>query len=763
MENKLIYLTEATAFEEALPLGNGTLGAMIYGRSENEKISLNHDTLWSGKPRRYVRPNAKDAYQEAKKLVLADRIEEATSLLEKDFSANYGESYLPMGNLFITHHGSGTVSAYRRELNLETGIVSVCYDRDGDHFSREYFISHPDDALVVRMTSQNPASYTLTMDCQLKYAVTTSKDALYLTGECPTSIAPNYAKGLIPTVYDGDGIKFAAIAAVRTNGDIHAGETALSVENATELVVTLCAKTSFISFDVLPEKKCYYPCEEQVRTVAKKEYASLRAAHVRDFSALYDRVKLDLGFKTPDLPTDQRLMAEDKSKDLGLCELLFNFGRYLIIAASREGSQATNLQGIWNEEFFAPWSSNYTVNINTEMNYWPVLMCSLAGLDMPIIELVKKLSVTGAKTARDFYGAKGYCSHHNVDLWGLSTPVGASRKGCLCYAYWNLSAGWLCRHVFEHYEYTLDRDYLEKTAYPLMRGAAEFYLSLMTEDGEYDIICPSTSPENTYYHGENAVALARYTTMSQAILIDLFTNICRTAEILGIDDDFVKEVRAHLPRLNTYKIGSEGQLLEYDKDFPEVDIRHRHTSHLYGLYPGESITTESTPALAKACEKTLLRRGDVSTGWAMGWRVNLWAKLKDGDHALKLVKDQLHYIPYHQRRVSFGGGTYANLFDAHPPFQIDGNFGVCAGIAQMFLQCEDGKLRLLPALPADFANGSIEGLAAKGNITVNITWKNGKITAFSLISPIAQTVTVDAQGTEIVIALSADQVYTFEA
>ena len=743
MENKLRYASPAAYFEEALPLGNGTLGAMVYGGCERERISLNHDTLWSGKPYQKTRQNAESAYRKAQSLALAGKLPEAEKLLEKEFTSDYGQSYLPVGNLWIeTVHGA-SFNGYYRELDMENGVVRVSYTAQGTRFEREYFVSHPDRCICVRLRSEKPSDMTVSADSPLKSEVCAGGSALYLTGECPVSIAPSYARNICPTVYDGEGMKVTAVADVRTDGAISAEKGSIRISGATETFLTVCIETSFLSFDVMPTGDSLGACERRLDAVRKKSYGELFLAHTADFSHWYNCVKLDLGFETPALMTDARVKAPEKSADLGLAELLFNFGRYLVIASSREDSQATNLQGIWNEEMFAPWSSNYTVNINTEMNYWPVLMCNLAGFDMPIVDLTKKISVTGARTAKDFYGAKGYCAHHNIDLWGLSTPVGAQNNGCICYAFWNVSAGWLCRHVWEHYEYTLDREYLKKTAYPLMRGAAEFFLStLIPYEGKY-IMCPATSPENTYYFADGVkLALAPYTAMSQAIVKDLFENVSRAAEVLEIEDAFVREVREKLSLLMPYGVNENGSLTEFDIDRPETDEKHRHTSHLYGLYPGESITVETTPALAEACRQTLLRRGDVSTGWSMGWRVNLWAKLGNGNHALELVKRQLTYVDPHEHRTWKGGGTYPNLFDAHPPFQIDGNLGVCAGIAQMFLQSENDKIKILPALPDAFAEGSVSGLLAKGGVTVGIDWKGGKPTKCTLSSGVSQTVTL---------------------
>lgn len=743
MENHLQYNHPATCFEQALPLGNGSIGAMIYGDYRHERISLNHDTLWSGKPRRITRPAAHSAYVRSRQLVCQGRQAEAEAILERDFSADWSQSYLPLGNLYMSCSAQGEVRNYLRHLNLQTATVTVSYTQGNNRFEREYFVSHPDNCFVLHISSQRPADYIFSADSQLKNTVYASDGRLYLTGECPVSIAPAYARESVPTVYDGTGIHFAAIGTVKTNGHVHCSNDTLSVKNATELTLLLCIETSFAGFDMPPNKPYLLPCETQLQTVTAKPYSEIYNRHVADHCALYDRVQADFGSPSSQEMTDKRLLSESKNDDLGLIELLYNFGRYLIIASSRKGTQATNLQGIWNEQLFAPWSSNYTLNINTQMNYWPVLMNNLAGLDFPIIELTKKLSFTGADVAKHFYNASGYCAHHNTDLWGHASAVGMQSKGCTRYAFWNISAGWLCRHLWEHYEYTLDKSYLRDTAYPLMEGAAKFFLTLLEKDGDYYTLFPTTSPENSYMHPQyGRTALARNCAMTQAIIIDLFANLSHAADILNIQDDLTSQIRAIIPFLNNYRIGSEGQLLEFEEEFVEHDIHHRHLSHLYGLYPGESITLESTPELAQACRISLKRRGDESTGWGMGWRVCLWAKLKDGDHAFKLVQDQLRCIDPATNETSFNGGTYPNLLDAHPPFQIDGNFGVCAGITMFFLQCEDNKLRILPALPTKMRSGSIRGLKAKGNITVDITWRDGCLLHCTLTSAVDCAVTV---------------------
>lgn len=763
MEKLLKYSSPAKHFEEALPLGNGQLGAMVYSKTDIDKISLNHDTLWSGKPGDEYVENAYESNERAKALVKQNKRYEAQRELDENFSGTWLCSYMLLGTLYIERIGAGTnVTNYKRTLDLEKGIATLSYTEDGIDFTREYFVSFPNDCMMVKLTSSKPVTYELYGDCVGKSHVTAWENNLYFTGECPTSLAPSYHKTAKPIVYDGNGVKVSANAKVKSNGTISTNEIdRIRIEDATEATVYFCAETSFVSFDKLPNKPTYYECIEKMEKLYSLSYEEIKNAHVDDFSSLFNRVVTDFGGEESQLDTDERLKSENK--DLGLCELLYNFGRYLVISASREGSQATNLQGIWNDQYYAPWSSNYTLNINAEMNYWPVLMSDLVSCNQPMINLVKNISQNGKETAKRYYNAEGFACHHNSDLWAHTTPVGSKRETCTQYAYWNMSPGWLCRHLYEHYEYTLDKSFLEKTAYPIMKEAAKFYLSIMEKQGDNWLIFPSTSPENSYVEDKKWIYIAPYTVMSQSIVEDLFINISKSAKILGIDDDFTKTINERKDQLGIYKAGSLGQLLEYDYEVEEVDPQHRHVSHLYAFYPADIITTENSPEIAEMVKNSLLRRGDEGTGWSMGWKVNLWAKLKDGDRALKLVKNQLRYMPAEPDDsvdMWHAGGTYANMFDAHPPFQIDGNYGVCAGIAQMFLQCEDGKVRILPALPSEMKNGSIKGLLAKGNIKVDIEWKNNKLSGLKLVTPIKQTAIINIDGKDMAVSLEPNVAYT---
>ena len=445
-----------------------------------------------------------------------------------------------------------------------------------------------------------------------------------------------------------------------------------------------------------------------------------------------DRVRFRLKKnEEADLPTDERLIRYQTEKnDPALYELIFHFGRYLMISASRPGTLAMNLQGIWNPSMLPPWSSNYTININTEMNYWPAEECALGDMAEPLFDLVEALRVTGEETARTFYGARGSVSHHNTDAWAMSNPVGERRDGSAVWAFWQMSFGWLCRHLFDHYLYTLDEAFLRKRALPCIRAAARFYLDILKDvDGEL-AVSPTTSPENTYLSGGKHYSVTRAAAMSDAIVREVFDEMRLACRALGVEDETLSEIDRVYPRLRSFKVGSRGQMLEWDREFEETDPHHRHTSHLYALHPAHEITPEETPALADACRRTLELRGDDGTGWSLGWKINFWARLNDGDHALRLIKNQLRFVPSADDgavRYSGGGGTYLNLFDAHPPFQIDGNFGATSGIAEMLMRTENEKITLLPALPSEWPDGEITGLCAMNDMRVNIAFALGTL------------------------------------
>ncbi len=758
MQHQLWYNQPATCFEEALPIGNGSLGAMVYGGTHTEKLSLNLDTLWSGKQQDYISENAPAVYKQAQQLMLEGKTTEAEDLMVNHFNNMWSAYYLPMANLYIESDRNAQATGYRRQLDLTTAIASTAFA----DAVREAFVSFPHKCLVIRETDSQKANFTIRLDSQLQYQIRPEGDTLILSGRCPADGGSRWEdSGYVPFIYKEDeGITFTLALKIITDGEVSAADGVLSVQNASDLLILATAESSYtghgLPYDENHEAKCLLTLKE----AAAADFDTLKNRHIEDHASLYNRVCLDLKAEESSLPTDERLAQEEKDK--GLVELLFNYGRYLTIASSRPGSQASNLQGIWNEHLVAPWRANYTVNINTEMNYWPTLMCGLTECTEPLVALIRKIADTGRAAAQNYYGAEGFTAHHNVDLWGHASPVGGrNNPSSNLYANWCLSSGWLCAHLFWQYEYTLDKEFLRTTAYPIMKEAAKFYLSVMIEDNGELILCPSSSPENAYFGDDGQRhALSKKATMSQAIIYELFTNCITSCEILGIDADFSAHLRAALAKIHPHAIGRDGRLLEWDKDYEDVEVHHRHVSHLYGLFPGEQITCETTPELAQACKKTLEVRGDAGTGWSLGWKVNLWAKLKDGDRTLKLVHDQLTLVRSDVTEYRGKGGTYPNMLDAHPPFQIDGNFGVTSGIAQMFVQHENGKILILPALPTSFADGEIRGLRTKGDVTVSITWKNGKAEKVTLLSPFTQIVHVQMNGLVFEVSLAADEIYT---
>lgn len=760
MEHLLKYSKPATHFIEALVLGNGSLGASVYGDIARERISLNHDTFWSGTPRPHLHEGAYEALCEASEHIRTGEIAEGQKIIEERFNANFSQAFLPLGNLYIEAKHIDN-SDYTRTLSLDEAIARVEYTTEHGKAKKEYFVSYPQGAMFIRLTSDFMEDYTLSFDTQMKYhSICAEGTSLTMTGKAPYLV---HARGHIPAgeseqvIWDGEQepISFTASLRVIGDGEVVGNGDRLIIKRARNVTVILVINTSFISYNVPPTKEHRALSHAQLDTLANTDYFTHKEEHIRDYQALYHRVSLDLCSVPDTRDTDERL--REKNGTNGLYELLFNFGRYLTIASSREGSQATTLQGIWNEELVPPWQSNYTVNINTEMNYWPTLMCNLKECYGPLISFIRKVSDTGSAVAKHYYHRDGFVAHHNVDLWGMTNPVGLKTQGSAVYAFWNLSSGWLAHHLYEYYLYTHDEVFLREVAYPILCESAKFYLQGLEEVDGHLVHSPSTSPENTFQYRGRTQAVSRYTTMSQSIIQNLFCDVLSSAKLLGIEDELTGRIQNLSLPLALFRIGSKGQLLEWDEEYEETDEKHRHISHLFGLYPGTLLTTESTPLLTDACRKSLEGRGMDGTGWSLSWKINVSAKLKDGELAFCFMTKQL--APCHElgTNMSNGGGTYPNLLDAHPPFQIDGNFGYCAGVSQLLLQCEDGKIKLLPALPRAFRNGSVKGLVAHGDVTVDLNWQNGKLISCTLLCPRDITLTVQYKETEKTFLLHAKQ------
>lgn len=737
---ELWYKEPAAYWEEALPLGNGRLGAMVWSGVEREKISLNEDSLWSGYPQSHDIPGAADYYAQARRLAGEKKYAEAQELIERNVLGQYTQSYLPLGELILDMgRPEGEVEEYRRSLDIEKAVCSLRYRAGDVGYTRETFVSAPDQALVMRITADQPGRISLKagFTCQLRAEVSTDGNLMVLDGLAPSQVDPSYVSSPDPVIYEEDpkkkGMRFCAmLAVVPEGGTVTALPEGIEVAGADSVTLFLTARTSFNGPFCQPflEGKPYREiCGKEIQAVQKADYADLVARHIEDYQTYFNRVRLDLGPGRDDLPTLERLAEWDKDVDPGRYALLFQYGRYLLISSSRPGTLPANLQGIWNQHLRAPWSSNYTININTEMNYWAAETVNLPEMHEPLMDFLYRLRTSGAETARIHYDARGFVAHHNSDIWCLSNPVGNHGKGTAVYAFWPLSAGWLSAHAYDHYLFSGDKEFLRQTGYPIIRDAARFFLDVLTENADGELIfTPSTSPENNFLYGGKRCAVCETTTMTMAIVRETLENAAACCRILDVDPEFLAEASQALDRLPSYRIGKRGELLEWNEELEESEPTHRHTSHLYPLYPGRQITPEETPELAAACRRTLDLRGDESTGWALAWRISLWARLRDGERAYRVLKKQLRPISADKSmNYTAGGGSYPNMFGGHPPFQIDSNFGTCAGIAELLLQSTEESLTLLPALPKAFETGEVSGLRTRVGATVDIHFKDGKL------------------------------------
>ena len=731
----------AKTWEEAYPIGNGSKGAMIFGGTDKETICLNDDTLWSGYPMDVFKGEGLVSLDRAKSMLREGKYVEADKEISNNFTCYATQAYMPIGNLMIDFiSANGNFHKYKRSLNLENAVYSSEYIREDVQYKSVAFASYPANAIVYRIEATKNGEDANCLFVQVRFESSlysktyTDGNVLCLEGECPVTANQNILITDRKTLYFDEpekrGMRFVARAEVKTDGTIvnKYNHNILKIDAATYIEIRITDATSFNGYQKHPfvEGKDYREeCRKLQQAISSMDYSQLLQDHIKDYTSYFNRVTIDLGSdRRSKLPTAERLLHYAKGQsDKALLALLFNFGHYLTISASRTNSEPMNLQGIWNRHFSAPWHSNYTLNINAEMNYFPTLAVNLTEMYQPFLHMIEELSKAGEETAKRLYGADGWCCHHNTDLWRHTAPV----CGDALYSFWNASGGWLCNHLMEYYEYTLDKEYLKEKVYPIMQGAVKFYLSqLKTQDG-YRIIFPSTSPENLFVCESGESSVSETTEMTMAIVRELFKNYVKVCEILGENDDVLKQVKNEIPLLMPTKIGTDGRILEWYGEQKEKSIHHRHISHLYSLHPGHAITPEGTPELFEACKKVLAVRGDGGTGWSLAWKSNCYARLRDGDHVLKLLNLQLApQEPIYSIRMN-GGGTYPNLFCAHPPFQIDGNFGMLNAIAEMFLQSDTDTIHIIPALPSDFKNVAIKGLRAKGNRTVSIKVHDGQL------------------------------------
>jgi len=739
--NTLWYNQPAQYFEETLVLGNGRMGASVFGGVESDKIFLNDITLWSGEP---VNANKwPDAFKNlaAVREALKNEDYQLAEKLNRKLQGDNSHSYAPLGTLFLNFENKGTAQNYYRELNIANAVSKVEYEVNGVKYTREYFISHPDKVMVIKLTSSKKGAlnFNLQFTSQLKYKVSTEGNKLTVNGRVHIG---NDRKG--PIFDDNRGTRFSTLASIKnTGGKVTATDSTLVLMDGTEAIVYVSVATSFNGFDKDPSKEGVKDAElaaMQMDNSFNKSFKSLKNAHMEDYHQFFNRVSLDLGkTEAPNLPTNERLMRyADGKEDKNLEVLYFQYGRYLLISSSRTEGVPANLQGLWNPYINPPWRSNYTVNINVEENYWLAENTNLSEMHGSLLGFIKNISETGKTTARTFYGINGWAACHNSDIWAMSNPVGNGTDEPM-WACWNMGGAWLSTHLWEHYLYTQDKEYLKNHAYEIMKGAAQFCMEWLVEDKDGKLITmPSTSPENKYVTPDGFHGATFYGgTADLAMIRACMTQAVEASKVLDVDADFRQQLESALGRLLPYRIGKKGNLQEWYYDWDDEDPRHRHQSHLFGLYPGHDISPLATPELANACKRTLEIKGDETTGWSKGWRINLWARLLDGNHAYQMYRTLLRYVsPDGAKGTNYhgGGGTYPNFLNATPPFQIDGNFGGAAAVAEMLVQSTDKEIRLLPALPDAWAAGSVKGICARGGFEIAMEWENKMLKTVTVTS-----------------------------
>jgi alpha-L-fucosidase 2 len=744
--NTLWYKQPADDWVKALPIGNGRIGAVVFGGIDRELIQLNEDTLWSGYPTQWYNKEAASYLNHVREKMQQGKMLEAQRLVEEKMLGQWSQSYLPLGDLQIQFKNAEKAEGYTRELDLDSGIIKDEYKLNSGRYKRETFVSSVDDILVYKISTEQPIDFVITMDSPIRHQVSVKDESLCLNGVAPSYVAPHYLNAEEPIIYsdipEKRGMRFCALVKAKVlDGEAVLTNNSIEVKNTTEATIYISIATSFNGRDLHP----YTEGKDEIKSAldilikaVNKNFEQVKNDHIVEHQTLFRKMEfhIDDGDRT-ELPTDERLAYNRLMKDdVGLIPLAFQYGRYLLLTSSRKGTQPANLQGIWNKEMRAYWSCNYTTNINVEMNYWPVEVSNLSDCHLPLIDLIEAVAEKGEKVAKVHYDCKGWVAHHNLDIWATGLPAGDKGSGFPGWAvclFWPMGGVWLSHHLWEHYEFSMDKNYLEKTGYPIMKKAAEFCLDWLVENTEGVLVTmPATSPENCYKHPDGQkCAIDIASTSDMSCIYDLLTNCINASLVLNQDVEWRNLLESALSKLAPLHTGRQGQLLEWSQDYEEIDLGHRHASHLYGVYPGKRISENSNSEFLEAARLSIKRRvenGGGGTGWGLAWLICLYARLKQPKQAMEGIQDWLNK------------SVYDNLFDLHPPlsetekevFQIDGNFGMVAGVAEMMIQSHNGYIELLPALPENWKSGYVKGLRARGAFELDIHWQDGVMTTIKV-------------------------------